>query len=46
MKYVVCVPDGCADERSTQSEAAPPLEVASMPTFALDRRRGVSVAPR
>ena len=34
MKYVVCVPDGCADEPSEQLGGRTPLEVASMPTLA------------
>ncbi|HEX6166346.1 MAG TPA: 2,3-bisphosphoglycerate-independent phosphoglycerate mutase [Acidimicrobiales bacterium] len=35
MKYVVCVPDGCADEPLGALGGRTPLEVASMPT--LDR---------
>jgi 2,3-bisphosphoglycerate-independent phosphoglycerate mutase len=34
MKYVVCVPDGCADEPVEQLGGRTPLEVASMPTLA------------
>jgi 2,3-bisphosphoglycerate-independent phosphoglycerate mutase len=33
MKYVVCVPDGCADEPLPALEGRTPLEVASMPTL-------------
>lgn len=33
MKYVVCVPDGCADEPLTVLEGRTPLEVASTPTL-------------
>ena len=35
MKYVICVPDGCADEPLDALGGRTPLEVASMPT--LDR---------
>ena len=34
MKYVVCVPDGCADEPLAELDGRTPLEVASMPTLA------------
>ena len=34
MKYVVCVPDGCADEPVPELGGRTPLEVASMPTLA------------
>jgi 2,3-bisphosphoglycerate-independent phosphoglycerate mutase len=34
MKYVVCVPDGCADEPIDALDGRTPLEVASMPTLA------------
>lgn len=34
MKYVVCVPDGCADEPVEALGGRTPLEVASMPTLA------------
>lgn len=34
MKYVVCVPDGCADEPVDALGGRTPLEVASMPTLA------------
>jgi 2,3-bisphosphoglycerate-independent phosphoglycerate mutase len=40
MKYVVCVPDGCADEPSEQLGGRTPLEVASMPTLAKLAARG------
>ncbi|HKY13546.1 MAG TPA: hypothetical protein VJM33_01385, partial [Microthrixaceae bacterium] len=33
MKYVVCVPDGCADEPCDELDGRTPLEVASMPTL-------------
>ena len=33
MKYVVCVPDGCADEPLESLGGRTPLEVASMPTL-------------
>jgi 2,3-bisphosphoglycerate-independent phosphoglycerate mutase len=33
MKYVVCVPDGCADEPLDSLGGHTPLEVASMPTL-------------
>ncbi|MET0727481.1 MAG: 2,3-bisphosphoglycerate-independent phosphoglycerate mutase [Acidimicrobiales bacterium] len=34
MKYVVCVPDGCADQPIESLGGKTPLEVASMPTLA------------
>ena len=34
MKYVVCVPDGCADEPIDALGGRTPLEAASMPTLA------------
>jgi 2,3-bisphosphoglycerate-independent phosphoglycerate mutase len=40
MKYVVCVPDGCADEPLEALEHRTPLEVASMPTLATLASRG------
>jgi 2,3-bisphosphoglycerate-independent phosphoglycerate mutase len=40
MKYVVCVPDGCADEPSDVLAGRTPLEVASMPTLARLAARG------
>ncbi|MEJ5254847.1 MAG: 2,3-bisphosphoglycerate-independent phosphoglycerate mutase [Acidimicrobiales bacterium] len=33
MKYVVCVPDGCADEPVDALDGRTPLEVAEMPTL-------------
>jgi 2,3-bisphosphoglycerate-independent phosphoglycerate mutase len=33
MKYVVCVPDGCADEPLEALDGRTPLEAASMPTL-------------
>ena len=40
MKYVVCVPDGCADEPVPQLDGRTPLEAAAMPTLAALARRG------
>jgi 2,3-bisphosphoglycerate-independent phosphoglycerate mutase len=40
VKYVVCVPDGCADEPVDQLGGRTPLEVAAMPTLAALARRG------
>jgi 2,3-bisphosphoglycerate-independent phosphoglycerate mutase len=40
MKYVVCVPDGCADEPVAQLGGRTPLEVAAMPTLARLAARG------
>ncbi len=40
MKYVVCVPDGCADEPSDALDGRTPLEVASMPNLAALAARG------
>jgi 2,3-bisphosphoglycerate-independent phosphoglycerate mutase len=40
MKYVVCVPDGCADEPSDALDGRTPLEVASMPTLESLASRG------
>src|SRR5689334_3503691 len=40
MKYVVCVPDGCADEPIDALEGRTPLEAASMPTLAALAARG------
>ena len=34
MKYVVCIPDGCADEPVPALDGRTPLEVAHMPTLA------------
>ena len=39
MKYVVCVPDGCADLPVAALDGRTPLEVASMPTLAALARR-------
>jgi 2,3-bisphosphoglycerate-independent phosphoglycerate mutase len=40
MKYVVCVPDGCADEPIAELGGRTPLEAASMPTLKLLAARG------
>jgi 2,3-bisphosphoglycerate-independent phosphoglycerate mutase len=40
MKYVVCVPDGCADEPVPELGGRTPLEAASMPTLTALARRG------
>jgi 2,3-bisphosphoglycerate-independent phosphoglycerate mutase len=40
MKYVVCVPDGCADEPIEALGGRTPLEAASMPTLAALAARG------
>lgn len=40
MKYVVFVPDGCADEPLPQLDGRTPLEVASMPHLAAMAARG------
>src|SRR5262245_39382809 len=40
MKYVVCVPDGCADEPLDQLGGRTPLEVASLPTLTSLASRG------
>jgi 2,3-bisphosphoglycerate-independent phosphoglycerate mutase len=40
MKYVVCVPDGCADEPVDELGGRTPLEVAAMPTLAKLAARG------
>jgi len=40
MKYVVCVPDGCADEPIEALGGRTPLEVASMPTLSRLAARG------
>ncbi len=40
MKYVVCVPDGCADEPVAELHGRTPLEVASMPVLAALAARG------
>ena len=40
MKYVVCVPDGCADEPIEELGGRTPLEAAAMPVLAGLARRG------
>ena len=40
VKYVVCVPDGCADAPVAALGGRTPLEVAAMPTLAALARRG------
>src|SRR3954462_15622340 len=40
VKYMVCVPDGCADEPIDALGGRTPLEVASMPTLAALAARG------
>jgi 2,3-bisphosphoglycerate-independent phosphoglycerate mutase len=40
MKYVVCVPDGCADEPIDTLGGRTPLEAASMPTLSALAARG------
>ena len=40
MKYVVCVPDGCADEAIDELGGRTPLEAATMPMLAALARRG------
>ncbi|MDH4143860.1 MAG: cofactor-independent phosphoglycerate mutase [Acidimicrobiia bacterium] len=40
MKYVVCVPDGCADEPVAELGGRTPLEVADLPNLAALARRG------
>jgi len=40
MRYVVCVPDGCADEPVPELGGRTPLEAASMPTLARLAARG------
>ena len=40
MKYVVCVPDGCADESLPELGGRTPLEAADLPTFAALAARG------
>src|SRR5213078_4981817 len=40
VKYVVCVPDGCADEPIDALGGRTPLEAASMPTLAALAARG------
>lgn len=40
MKYVVCIPDGCADEPLAELGDRTPLEAADLPTFAALAVRG------
>jgi 2,3-bisphosphoglycerate-independent phosphoglycerate mutase len=40
VKYVICVPDGCADEPLEELDGRTPLEAASMPTLAKLAARG------
>ncbi len=40
MKYVVCIPDGCADEPLEELGGRTPLEAADLPTFAALAARG------
>ena len=40
MKYVVCVPDGCADEPIAELGGRTPLEAAAMPNLAALAARG------
>jgi 2,3-bisphosphoglycerate-independent phosphoglycerate mutase len=40
LKYVVCVPDGCADEPVAELGGRTPLEAAAMPTLARLAARG------
>ena len=40
MKYVICVPDGCADEPLDALDGRTPLEAAAMPTLARLAARG------
>ncbi len=40
MKYVICVPDGCADEPLDALDGRTPLEAAEMPTLAHLAARG------
>jgi 2,3-bisphosphoglycerate-independent phosphoglycerate mutase len=40
VKYVICVPDGCADEPCADLDGRTPLEAASMPVLAGLARRG------
>ena len=40
MKYVICVPDGCADEPLDELGGRTPLEAAAMPTLAALAARG------
>ena len=40
MKYVVCVPDGCADEPVDELDGRTPLEAADLPTLTALAARG------
>jgi 2,3-bisphosphoglycerate-independent phosphoglycerate mutase len=40
VKYIVCVPDGCADEPVRELGGRTPLEAAAMPTLARLAARG------
>jgi 2,3-bisphosphoglycerate-independent phosphoglycerate mutase len=40
VKYVVCVPDGCADEPLAELDGRTPLEAASLPVLRALARRG------
>ena len=40
VKYVVCVPDGCADEPVDELDGRTPLEAADLPTFSALAARG------
>ncbi|HEY3141696.1 MAG TPA: cofactor-independent phosphoglycerate mutase, partial [Acidimicrobiales bacterium] len=40
MKYVICVPDGCADEPLAELDGRTPLEAAAMPNLAKLAARG------
>lgn len=40
MKYVICVPDGCADEPTERLDGRTPLEVADLPTLRALAARG------
>src|SRR4051812_6213009 len=40
MKYVVCVPDGCADEPVDELDGKTPLEVADLPVLRRLAARG------
>ena len=40
MNYVVCVPDGCADEPVDELDGQTPLEAANLPTLSALAARG------
>ena len=40
VKYVVCVPDGCADEPTDRLDGRTPLEAADLPTLTALAARG------